>query len=114
MIEVMSPESEHHRRALARDVLERDAAAPGPPVRRPSRNRPVRQLVESIYSKRSEQSKTACQRKPTARLALSSSERRPKAPLAHLPTALRPSRPAQPWLFHQAEKGIDVSASRAI
>src|SRR5262245_46904806 len=31
------------------------------------------QLVESIYSKRSEQSKTACQRKPTARLALTRS-----------------------------------------
>ena len=29
--------------------------------------------VESIYSKRSEEPKTACQRKPTAPLALSSS-----------------------------------------
>src|SRR5262245_23937833 len=104
MIEVMSPKGEHHRRALARDVLERDAAAPGPPVHRPSRNRPVRQLVESIYSKRSEQSKTACQRKPTARLALSSSERRPKAPLAHLPTALRPSRPAPTVAFSSSRK----------
>ena len=49
-----------------------------------------------------------------APLALSSSERRHKAPLAHLPTALRPSRPAQQWVFHQAEKGIDISAGRAI
>jgi hypothetical protein len=55
-----------------------------------------------------------CQRKPTAPLALSSSERRHKAPLAHLPAALRPSRPAQQWIFHQAEKGIDISAGRAI
>jgi len=74
----------------------------------------VRRRVESIYSKRSEEQKTACQPKPTAPLALSSSERRHKAPLAHLPTALRPSRPAQQWVFHQAEKGIDISAGRAI
>ena len=34
----------------------------------------VRRLVESIYSKPSEQPNTACQRKPTVLLALSSSE----------------------------------------
>src|SRR5215475_12250358 len=97
MIEVCLRKGEHHRRALARDVLERDAAVPGPPVRRPSRNRPVRQLVESIYSKRSEQSKTACQRKPT-----------------HLPTALRPSRPVRQWVFHQAQTGIGNSPDPAL
>jgi hypothetical protein len=31
-----------------------------------------------------------------------------------VPTALRPSRPVQQWVFHQAEKGIDISAGRAI
>ena len=61
---------------------------------------------ESIYSKRSEEPKTACQRKPTAPLALSSSERRHKEPFARLPTALRPSRPVQQWVFHQAEKEL--------
>jgi hypothetical protein len=55
---------------------------------------------------RSEQPKPAYQRKPTAPLALNSSERRHKAPLARLPTALRPDRPAQQWVFHQAEKQL--------
>jgi hypothetical protein len=36
--------------------------------------------VESIYSKRSEERKTACQRKPTAPLALSSTEWRDVQP----------------------------------
>ena len=31
---------------------------------------------------------------------------RHKAPLAHLPTALRPSRPVQQWVFYQAEKEL--------
>lgn len=33
---------------------------------------------------------------------------------ARLSTAVRPSRPAQQWVFHQAEAGIDISAGRAI
>src|SRR5262245_50582967 len=33
---------------------------------------------------------------------------------ATTPTALRPSGPAQQWIFHQAEKGIDISDGRAI
>jgi len=41
----------------------------------------VRRRVESIYSKRSEEPKTACQRKPTAPLALSSTERRDLQPV---------------------------------
>jgi len=40
----------------------------------------VRRRVESIYSKRSEKPKTACQRKPTAPLALSSTDRRDLLP----------------------------------
>ena len=48
--------------------------------------------------------KAACQRKPTAPLALSSTERLHKKPFACLPTALRPSGPVQQWIFHQAEK----------
>jgi hypothetical protein len=47
-------------------------------------------------------------------LALSSSERHHKEPLAHLPTALRPSGPVQQWIFHQAEKGIDTSRGAGI
>jgi hypothetical protein len=35
----------------------------------------VRRRVESIYSRRSEEPKAACQRKPTVPLALSSTER---------------------------------------
>jgi len=42
----------------------------------------VPRLVESIYSKQSEKPKTACQRKPTASLALRSTERRDKEPFA--------------------------------
>jgi hypothetical protein len=38
------------------------------------------QHVESIYSKRSEEPNTACQRKPTAPLARIHSHRRPKEP----------------------------------
>ena len=40
--------------------------------------------VESIYSKRSEKPKTAYPRKPTAPLALSSTDRRDLLPRAHL------------------------------
>ena len=39
-------------------------------------------------------------------LALSSTERRDKGPLARVPTALRPSRPVQHRVFHQAEKQL--------
>src|SRR5262249_39038385 len=53
--------------------------------------RRVRQLVESICSKRSEQSK----------LFANASH---KKHFACLPTALRPSGPVQQWIFHQAEK----------
>ena len=42
--------------------------------------RRVRRRVESIYSKRSEEPKIACQRKPTAPLALSSTDRRDLLP----------------------------------
>src|SRR5262245_27071651 len=60
------------------------------------------------------QPKTTCQRKPTAPLALNSSERRHKKSFAHLPTALRPSRPAQKWVSHQPETGIDNSPGPAL
>src|SRR5215475_5298499 len=68
--------------------------------------RRVRQRVESIYSRRSEEPKAACQRKPTAPLALSSTERLNKKPFACLPTALRPSGPVQQRIFHQTEKEL--------
>jgi len=45
---------------------------------------------------------------------MSPSERLPKEPFAHLPTALRPSRPAQKWVSHQPETGIDISAGPAL
>src|SRR5262245_5439500 len=51
-------------------------------------------------------SKTACQRMPTVLLALSSSEQLDKGGCARLPTALRPSRPVQHRVFHQAEKQL--------
>jgi Patatin-like phospholipase len=72
------------------------------PTRRPSVT--LRVSIQTI--EKSEEPKAACQRKPTAPLALSSSERRHKEPLAHLPTALRPSRPGQQWIFHQAEEEL--------
>src|SRR5215467_536503 len=72
---------------------------------RPSARR-VRRSVESIYSRRSEEPKAACQRKSTAPLALSSTERLHKKPFACLPTALRPSGPVQQWIFHQAEQEL--------
>src|SRR5262244_3045236 len=46
------------------------------------------------------------QSKPTAPLALSSTERLHKKPFACLPTALRPSGPGQQWIFHQAEQEL--------
>src|SRR5439155_21608816 len=52
--------------------------------------RRVSPRVESIYSKRYEKPKTACQRKP----------------LAPLPIAPRPTRPAQKWVFQKAEKEL--------
>jgi hypothetical protein len=70
--------------------------------------RRVRRRVESIYSRRSEEPKAACQRKPTASLALSSTERLHKKPFACLPTALRPSGPVQQWIFHQAEQELTI------
>jgi len=76
--------------------------------------RRVPRLADSIYSKRSEEPKPACQRKPTAPLALSSSERRHIEPFGCLPTALRPSRPVQPWVFHQAEKELTASPGSTI
>jgi hypothetical protein len=75
----------------------------------------VRRRVESIYSKRSEEQKTACQPKPTAPLALSSSERRHKAPLAHTSRLLsgRADRHNSGFFIKQ-KKEIDISAGRAI
>ncbi|MGB7948837.1 MAG: hypothetical protein WCH75_14220, partial [Candidatus Binatia bacterium] len=58
--------------------------------------------------------KTACQRKPTAPLAPSSSERRNKEPLAPLPPALRPSRPIEEWGFSSKRKGIHNSGGAAL
>src|SRR5215468_9070978 len=55
----------------------------------------MRRRVESIYSKRSEEPKTACQRKLTAPLALSSTDRRDLQPRAHLRSPRRP-RPCHP------------------
>jgi hypothetical protein len=59
---------------------------------------------ESIYSRQSESRKplaNASRRRP---LALSSSKRCDLEHFAPLPAALRPSRPVQQWVFHQAEK----------
>src|SRR5262245_21912236 len=74
----------------------------------PTRGHRVRRRVESIYFRRSEEPKAACQRKPTAPLALSSTERLHKKPFACLPTALRPSGPVQQWIFHQAERELTI------
>ena len=72
----------------------------------PARAPPRHRRGESICSRRSEDPKTACQRKPTEPLALSASERRPKEYFGRLPTAHRPSRPVQPWVSYQAEKEL--------
>jgi hypothetical protein len=50
--------------------------------------------------------KTACQRKPTASLALSSSVRRDLEHFARLRPLHRPSRPKQHWDFHQPERRL--------
>src|SRR5262249_17430177 len=39
-------------------------------------------------------------------IAVTSSEQLHKEPFACLPTALRPSGPVQPWIFHQAEQEL--------
>src|SRR5262249_22123889 len=67
---------------------------------------PALRRVESIYSRRSEQTKTACQRKPTAPFFRTSSERRDRKRFARLPTAHRPSRRGTTAGFHQAEKQL--------
>src|SRR5262244_2234804 len=75
----------------------------------------LKPLKKSSRCFRSEEPNTACQRKPTAPLALSSSERLHNEPVrAHFDLSLRPHRPEQQWVFHQAEKGIDNSAGPAI
>ena len=61
--------------------------------------RRVRRRVESIYSRQL----SHCPRKPTARLALTSSERRDPAHFARLRPLRRPSRPKQHRDFHQTE-----------
>src|SRR4030095_11088503 len=53
-----------------------------------------------------EEPKTACQRKPTAPLALSSSVRRDPAHFARLRPLRRPSRPKQHRDFHQTERRL--------
>src|SRR5262245_48861022 len=65
---------------------------------------PMAQALRVIRS--AEEQKAACQLKPTAPLALSSTERLHKKPFACLPTALRPSGPVQQWIFHQAEQEL--------
>jgi hypothetical protein len=103
----------HQTRSCAvKSFPPRQSALPRPQARALTHR--AHRRVESIYSRRSEEPKAACQRKPTAPLALSSSERRHKAPLANLPTAFRPSRPAQQWVFHQAQTEIDNSLGPAI
>src|SRR5262249_61750320 len=74
----------------------------GPPPRAPR----GRRRAESFYFRGSGEPKAARQCKPTAPLALSSTERLHKKPFACLPTALRPSRPVQQRIFHQAEKEL--------
>jgi len=59
----------------------------------------VPRRVESIESKRSEEPKTACQRKPTVLLALSSSEQLDKGDFARLPTALPAAAPYNSGFF---------------
>ena len=68
--------------------------------------RPRARRSDSIYSKRPEQPKTACQRKPTAPLALSSSVRRDLEHFARHRPLRRPSQPKQHWDFHQPERQL--------
>jgi hypothetical protein len=67
---------------------------------------PPRSPARRVYSKRSEQSKTACQRKPTAPLALSSSERRDKEPFTPFSTAFRPLRRYNRGFFIKQKKEL--------
>ena len=96
---------EPRRRAAIEDppVIIKILSPSGPTDPRPAPcpSAPSRSIPDNLRSP-----KTACQRKPTAPLALSSSERRHKGPFAHLPTALRPSRLVQQWVFYQAEKEL--------
>jgi len=79
----------------------------GLPTRAPPRA-PARRvdLFQTIRGAENQPRKPACQRKPPELLALSSSEQLHKQPFAPLPAALRPSRPVQRWVFHQAEKEL--------
>ena len=72
-------------------VIDKILSHLGLPTRAPPRA-PVRRVD---LSKGSEQSKNACQRKPTVPLALSSSERRDKAPFAHVRPLSGRARPVQ-------------------
>src|SRR5215475_10123575 len=80
---------------------------------RPAARR-VRRRVESIYSRRSEEPKTVCQRKPTAPLVLSSTERLHKKPFACLPTALRAEPTGTTVGFSSTRNGIDIFPGPAL
>ena len=67
---------------------------------------------DSIYSRRSDEPKTACHSEATAPLALSSSERRDPAHFARLRPLRRPSRPKQHRDFHQTERRLTSDRSR--
>src|SRR5215813_10694591 len=79
---------------------------------RPAARR-VRRRVESIYSKRSEEPKAACQRKPTAPLALSSTETSIRN--LSLASDCSPAKRTGTTVdFSSSRKGIDNSAGAAI
>jgi len=82
----------------------------GLPTRGPPRA-PARRvdLFQTIW-----QPKIARQRKPTVPLALSSGKRHPKEPFMPVRTTLRPSWPAQQWVFHPSEKIWHLFRSCAI
>jgi hypothetical protein len=74
-------------------------------IRRPKESKMgSKDLGEPAFNTRA--TETACQSKPSGPRARSSSERRHKESFARVPTALRPSRPIQQWVTHQAEKEL--------
>jgi hypothetical protein len=71
----------------------------------------ARQRSASIYSKRPDGSKSACQRQATQPLALSASERRDLQHFARTRPPHRPSRPKPNQDFHQTEMRLTTLRS---
>jgi hypothetical protein len=74
----------------------------------PTRGRPHAPRVELIYSKRSEEPKTACQTQAEGIARSEFAGIAPKQPFTHFPFAVRSSRPLQHSVLHQPQDPLTL------